>query len=191
MTAPRPKTDRSPSRPASRSGAPTSAAASAPAPAGASAALDLRFIREVAKVLAQYRLTEISLEFGGGRIRLRRGGEAGQPVLAHPSPGAAASGLAAAAPAPTAAPTTPAADAGVVEITSPFVGTFYRGPSPEAPPYVEVGSRIRAGQVLCIVEAMKLMNEIESEAAGTVVEVLGQSGQPVEYGEALFKVRVE
>jgi acetyl-CoA carboxylase biotin carboxyl carrier protein len=88
------------------------------------------------------------------------------------------------------APTTPA-DAGLVEITSPFVGTFYAAPSPDAPPYVEVGSRIRPGQVLCIVEAMKLMNEIESEVAGTIVEIRGQSGQPVEYGEALFKVRVE
>jgi acetyl-CoA carboxylase biotin carboxyl carrier protein len=184
MTAKRPKTDRSSSHPA-----PAGAPATAPAAAGPSPALDLRFIREVAKVLAQYRLTEISLDFGDGRIRLRRGAAGG--LAAAPGAGAPFGGLTPTAPAPTMAPTTPAADAGLVAITSPFVGTFYAAPSPDAPPYVEVGSRIRPGQVLCIVEAMKLMNEIESEVAGTVVEVLGQAGQPVEYGEALFKVRVE
>jgi acetyl-CoA carboxylase biotin carboxyl carrier protein len=187
MRPPRPKTARSASRPVPEAARP---AAAAPAPpAGASAALDLRFIREVAKVLTQYRLAEVSLDFEGGRIRLRRSPDGG--VVAT-SPGVVPAAAApAAAPAPAPAPPAPVADAGLREITSPFVGTFYRAPSPEAPPYVEVGSRIHPGQVLCIVEAMKLMNEIESEIAGTVVEVLGQSGQPVEYGEALFKVRVE
>jgi acetyl-CoA carboxylase biotin carboxyl carrier protein len=146
--------------------------------AGRSPALDLRFVREVARVLEEHRLTEISLDFGDGRIRLRRGGEGGHPVVAT-----------VAAPAVAAAPA--AASAGLHEIASPFVGTFYRGPSPDAPAYVEVGSRIRPGQVLCIVEAMKLMNEIESEVGGTVVEILGQNGQPVEYGQALFRVKVE
>jgi biotin carboxyl carrier protein len=154
--------------------APSAAPAAA---AGRSPALDLRFVREVARVLEEHRLTEISLDFGDGRIRLRRGGEGGHPVVAT----VAAPAVLAAAPA----------SPGLHEIASPFVGTFYRGPSPEAPPYVEVGSRIRPGQVLCIVEAMKLMNEIESEVGGTVVEILGQNGQPVEYGQALFRVKVE
>jgi acetyl-CoA carboxylase biotin carboxyl carrier protein len=80
-------------------------------------------------------------------------------------------------------------DPNVVSITSPFVGTFYRAPSPDAKPFVDVGTDIRAGQVICIVEAMKLMNEIEAEIAGTIVEILVENGKPVEYGDALFKVR--
>ena len=82
-----------------------------------------------------------------------------------------------------------AADPNVVTITSPFVGTFYRSPSPDAPHFVDAGSEIRPGTVLCIVEAMKLMNEIESEIAGTIVEVVATNGKPVEYGDALFRVR--
>ena len=84
----------------------------------------------------------------------------------------------------------PAADEpGVVYVTSPFVGTFYRSPSPDAAPFVESGQKIAQGQVLCIVEAMKLMNEIESEVTGTIVEVLVENGKPVEYGDRLFKVK--
>ena len=175
MTAPG-KTGRAPR--------PRAAAGVAPA-AGRSPALDLRFVREVARVLEEHRLTEVSLDFGTGRIRLRRGPEGGPPVLATAAGAALAIAAAPGAPAPAAA------GAGLHEITSPFVGTFYGGPSPEAPPYVEVGSRIRPGQVLCIVEAMKLMNEIESEVGGTIVEILGRNGQSVEYGQALFRVRVE
>ena len=90
--------------------------------------------------------------------------------------------------APKAAP--PAADdASIATITSPFVGTFYRAPSPQAPSFVDVGSEIRPGTVLCIVEAMKLMNEIEAEIAGTIVEVVAANGKPVEYGDPLFRVR--
>jgi acetyl-CoA carboxylase biotin carboxyl carrier protein len=76
-----------------------------------------------------------------------------------------------------------------VFVTSPFVGTFYRSPSPEAPSFVEVGSRIREGQALCIVEAMKLMNEIEADGPGVIVEILAENGKPVEFGQRLFKVR--
>ena len=74
-------------------------------------------------------------------------------------------------------------------MTSPFVGTFYRSPSPDAPPFVEVGSVVRAGQTLCIIEAMKLMNEIEAECAGTVVEVFAQNGKSVEFGQKLFRIK--
>ena len=91
--------------------------------------------------------------------------------------------------APLAAPTSaePASDS--VDVTSPFVGTFYRSPSPEAPSFVEVGSVVRPGQTLCIIEAMKLMNEIESERAGTVVEVYAQNGKAVEFGQKLFRIK--
>jgi acetyl-CoA carboxylase biotin carboxyl carrier protein len=80
-------------------------------------------------------------------------------------------------------------EAGLVYVTSPIVGTLYRAPNPEAPPFVEVGALVRKGQVLCIVEAMKLMNEIESELAGTVVKVLVENAQPVEFGQRLFAIR--
>lgn len=96
---------------------------------------------------------------------------------------------------PTAAPAAPAAatsssdDADAVYVTSPFVGTFYRAPSPEAPSFTDVGQTIKPGQVLCIVEAMKLMNEIESDVGGTVLEVLVKNGTSVEFGQKLFKVK--
>ena len=98
------------------------------------------------------------------------------------------------APAQQAAPPPEAAsgkqaESNVAYVTSPFVGTFYRSPSPEAPPFVEVGSNIRAGQALCIVEAMKLMNEIEAEFAGTILECLVETGSPVEFGQKLFRVK--
>ncbi|HKJ02322.1 MAG TPA: acetyl-CoA carboxylase biotin carboxyl carrier protein, partial [Longimicrobiales bacterium] len=79
-------------------------------------------------------------------------------------------------------------DDGLVDITSPMVGTFYRAPAPDAPPYVEVGSKVSEGQTLCILEAMKLMNELECEVSGTVVEILVENAQPVEYGQVLFRV---
>ena len=81
-----------------------------------------------------------------------------------------------------------ASDEGISYVTSPFVGTFYRSPSPDAPPFVDVGSAIRVGQALCIIEAMKLMNEIEADAAGTIAEILVKDAQPVEYGQPLFKI---
>jgi acetyl-CoA carboxylase biotin carboxyl carrier protein len=98
----------------------------------------------------------------------------------------------AAPPAPAsaaAAPAVPEAEAGVTVVKSPIVGTFYRTPDPSAPPFVDVGDRIRVGQVLCIIEAMKLMNEIEAEVAGELVKVHRESGQPVQYGEPLFSIR--
>lgn len=95
-----------------------------------------------------------------------------------------------AAPAPPAASPEPAeVDDGTVTVDSPMVGTFYRSPSPDAPAYVEVGATVRAGQVLCIVEAMKLMNEIESDVAGVVTEICVDNAQPVQFGQALFKIR--
>jgi acetyl-CoA carboxylase biotin carboxyl carrier protein len=94
-----------------------------------------------------------------------------------------ANGTSSAPPAAEAEPTD------VLDVTSPFVGTFYRSPSPEAPSFVEVGSVVRPGQTLCIVEAMKLMNEIEAELSGTVVEVFAQNGKSVEFGQKLFRIK--
>jgi acetyl-CoA carboxylase biotin carboxyl carrier protein len=112
------------------------------------------------------------------------------PAAAHaPPPPAPAPAAHAPAPAPAApaAAAKPAADAKMFTVNSPFVGTFYRSASPENPPFVDVGTVVKKGQVLCIVEAMKLMNEIEAEQPGRLVEVLIQNGSPVEYGEALFR----
>jgi acetyl-CoA carboxylase biotin carboxyl carrier protein len=105
----------------------------------------------------------------------------GATSAAHPAPAAGA--VEARAPQAPEAPTT-----NLVEITSPMVGTFYRAPAPEAPPYVEVGSRVVKGQTLCILEAMKLMNELESEVQGVVTEVCVENSEPVEYGQVLFRI---
>lgn len=157
--------------------------------------IDLKQLRELMRSLKQFDVTELEIEKDGERIYLRRGAES----AIAPGVVVAAPGTASVPPPPpvahvvSPAPSAPAPagsdDPNVVSITSPFVGTFYRSPSPDAPPFVDAGAEIRPGQVLCIVEAMKLMNEIESEIAGTIVEVLAQNGKPVEYGDALFKVR--
>ncbi|MFO0714345.1 MAG: acetyl-CoA carboxylase biotin carboxyl carrier protein [Sandaracinus sp.] len=163
--------------------------------------IDLKQLREIMRSLKQFDVTELEIEKDGERIYLRRGAEttlvapaiapgiapptllAGASVMPPPAPGAASPSV------PPPPPVPRVEDPNVVTITSPFVGTFYRAPSPDASPFVDAGSDIRVGQVLCIVEAMKLMNEIESEIAGTIVEVVGENGKPVEYGDVLFRVR--
>jgi len=158
--------------------------------------IDLKQVRELMRSLKQFDIAEIEIEKDGERIHLRRGPEAGASIppsfylpsvvggsIAPPAMSQASEAR------PSTPPPSPALDANVVAITSPFVGTFYCSPSPDAAAFAEVGSEIRVGQVICIVEAMKLMNEIEAEISGTVVEVLVENGKPVEYGDALFKVR--
>jgi acetyl-CoA carboxylase biotin carboxyl carrier protein len=150
---------------------------------------DLRYIRELAKVFKQYELDELEIETEGTRMLLRRGDMPVATVAAaHP-----------AAPAvpPTPVPTPVAAAVAAPEpqavtgdfITSPFVGTFYRASRPDTPAFCEIGDRLAPGQTVCIVEAMKLFNEIEAEFACTVEDVLVENGQPVEYGAKLFRVR--
>jgi acetyl-CoA carboxylase biotin carboxyl carrier protein len=157
------------------------------APAGdgrtAAAAEDpaLERVRELARIAAEFDLAEIEFE-PSGRIRisrLRAGGAAAAPVHAAPSP---------AAPSAPVLVKAAAEDDNSAYVTSPFVGTFYRSPSPEAASFVEVGSGVRKGQVVCIIEAMKLMNEIESEVDGKVLEVLANNGEHVEYGQKLFRI---
>lgn len=148
--------------------------------------IDLKELRSLLRVLAKRNVTEFEFEDEHIRLRLTRGEVA--RVAIRPSSPPPAAPLPAPAPVPAAAPAAQA-DADVVFVTSPFVGTFYRSPSPDAPAFVEVGSSIREGQTLCIIEAMKLMNEIEADAAGTIVEILAENGKPVEFGQKLFKVR--
>jgi acetyl-CoA carboxylase biotin carboxyl carrier protein len=155
---------------------------------------DLRYIRELAKVFRQYDLDEIEIENGEQRVLLRRGdaspgGAPGAAGFAPRAPRHEVEPLApAAAPSP-AAPVTPAAGSSDSFITSPFVGTFYRSSSPDTPSFVEVGSTVQRGQTLCIVEAMKLFNELEAEFPCVIEAVLLDNAQPVEYGAKLFRVR--
>jgi len=116
---------------------------------------------------------------------LRAQGAPSTPAAAHPAPAAAAPASA----APAAAAAAPDPDAGLHIVKSPIVGTFYDAPSPDAERFVSVGDRVETGKVLCIVEAMKLMNEIESDASGEIVKVFVKPGQPVEYGQALFAIK--
>lgn len=153
--------------------------------------------RQLAAIVETHSLSELVVDTPDLTLTLRRGG-GGYDVglsgmtLAAPAPAAHHAPAAAPAPrahaeAPAAAPATPAAPDGHV-VTSPFVGTFYRSPTPDSDPYVNEGQRVEKGQVLCIVEAMKLMNEIEADKAGVIAGVLVQNGQPVEYGQPLFRI---
>ena len=148
--------------------------------------MNVKEIKVLLELLREYGLSEIEVEREGERIRLRR--EVAAPVAV----------LAAQGPTPLAAPAagTPAAAGAAVEeprttllaVEAPMVGTFYRAPSPEAPPYVREGDKVKKGQTVCIIEAMKLMNEIESKVAGRVAKVLVENAQPVEFGQPLFLV---
>ena len=148
--------------------------------------IDLDKLRSLIALLAEEQVAEFEHEDEGARIRIVRG-----QVVQHAVHAAPAAAGTAALPHARAAAATEAVldDPSSVEVTSPFVGTFYRSPSPDAPSFVEIGSVVRHGQTLCIVEAMKLMNEIEAECSGTVVEVLAQNGKPVEFGQKLFRIK--
>jgi acetyl-CoA carboxylase biotin carboxyl carrier protein len=152
--------------------------------------IDLKQLEGLLKVLEERNIAEFEFEDEEVRLHLKRGGYGALPVLygapgLHPQGYQAHPGDMSIAEVPPARPS----EGNFAYVTSPFVGTFYRSPSPEAPPFVEVGSNIRPGQSLCIVEAMKLMNEIEAEFAGTIVECLAETGNPVEFGQKLFKVK--
>jgi acetyl-CoA carboxylase biotin carboxyl carrier protein len=145
--------------------------------------------RGLAEIVTEHNLSELILDTKELTLTVRRGGAVAAPVAAL-GPGAAAALSVASAPAPaaSAAPAeAPAADKHHM-VTSPFVGTFYRRPNPDSPNYVSLHDKVDKGQVLCIVEAMKLMNEIEADVAGTVVGILVDDGAPVEYGQPLFKI---
>jgi acetyl-CoA carboxylase biotin carboxyl carrier protein len=159
--------------------------------------LDLKELKEILQILEEKEITEFELEEEGMKLRIRK---AGPPSANH----AAAPPLPPLMPAvvpplgpipippppPAAAPAVAEAeDPDLTVVKSPIVGTFYRTPDPNSPPFVDTGDRVRVGQVLCIIEAMKLMNEIEAEVAGEVVKVHRETGQPVQYGDPLFTIR--
>ena len=143
-------------------------------------------------------LSEFEFEEEGFKIKIKRG-SGGQPIISsvplsvHPMPpaspeAAAAAGARAATPSHAANPN--GDEPGFAYVKSPMVGTFYRSPSPENPPFVENGTKVEEKTAVCIIEAMKIMNEIQAETKGTVVEMLVENGQPVEYGQRLFKIKL-
>jgi len=153
-------------------------------------------IRELIQLVVETGIAELELQRGEDRVRIRRAigatHEITIPHAAAPPFHAPAEAIVQAAPAaaaPPPAPASPAAGANDYIVKSPIVGTFYEAPKPGDPPFVKTGDFVEPGQVLCIIESMKLMNEIESEVAGTIVAKLMENGRAVEYGEALFAIR--
>ena len=147
--------------------------------------MDIRKVKKLIEMLEESSLSEIEIREGEEAIRISRGSSGGTQVVhmapapMHAAPHAAPAAPAAASPAPAAPPAGHA-------VISPMVGTFYRAASPEAKSFVDVGSQVNVGDALCIIEAMKMMNEIESDKAGIIKAILKENGQPVEYGETLF-----
>jgi len=151
--------------------------------------VDSKELRELIEVISRSNFATFELEREGFRLKLVKGDPGAAAAPNAQLPAVETQNAVTAAPAVSAAaPPVEPAD-GSYEVISPIVGTFYRAPSPDSPPFVEVGSAVKKGQVLCIVEAMKLMNEIEAEIDGEVTEVAVANGQPVEYGEVLFRLR--
>jgi acetyl-CoA carboxylase biotin carboxyl carrier protein len=152
--------------------------------------LDSKQVRELVELMIEKDVAELEIEQHGVRLRLRRP----EQVVAAAAPAtiAAAPAPAASIPPPTSAASTAPVEvthAGAHVISSPMVGTFYSAPDPDSEPFVQVGDRVEEGQTLCIIEAMKLMNEITADVAGEVVAVLQENAQPVEYGQELFAIR--
>jgi len=159
--------------------------------------VELKDLKEILRILEEQDITEFELEQDGVKLRVCRSGSApaAAPIVASvalpavaPSALPAVAAATAAAGVPASAPAAETATNGTL-VKSPIVGTFYRSPDPNSPPFVSVGDSVKVGQVLCIIEAMKLMNEIEAEMAGEVTKIHPENGQPVQYGDPLFTIR--
>jgi acetyl-CoA carboxylase biotin carboxyl carrier protein len=161
--------------------------------------VELEQIKAIISMMKENDLSEFSMEEDGLKIRIKRGPEGfQQSVTVAPAVAPVAAPVAAAAPVPVAAtlvgaaaPQTVIMETGIKYITSPMVGTFYRAASPDSPPYVDVGQEIGEDSVVCIIEAMKVMNEIKAEFRGIITDVLVENAKPVEFGQKLFAVRVK
>ena len=151
---------------------------------------DIKEIKTIIDLMKKHDLSVFEIEKEGFRLKLQRGASASQPTMAAP---VAAGGPAKGAAAAASEPPPPAAKAiesvPMKEIVSPMVGTFYLAASPDAPAFVEVGKPVTEDTVVCIIEAMKVMNEIKAETSGVIAEVLAENGKPVQFGQALFRVR--
>jgi acetyl-CoA carboxylase biotin carboxyl carrier protein len=150
--------------------------------------VELKEIKAVIDLMARNGLTEFELERDNFKIRICKGqgGSFSVSPVALPTPSLAPSPLPAPLPTPSAPPA-PKAD--LPSINSPMVGTFYRSPSPDSPAYVEVGTEVNEDSVVCIIEAMKVMNEIKAEVKGVITEIVAENGKPVEFGAPLFKIQ--
>lgn len=155
------------------------------------AVVDLKDIKAIIDLMRKNAVTEFELEKQDFKIRLRRGPNGGGSAVAYDDPPALGYAPPPAVPAaaPAATPPTPVPASNELEIKSPMIGTFYRAPSPESAPYVEVGTEVSPETVVCIIEAMKVMNEIKAEAKGVITQVMLENAKPVEFGQALFKIR--
>jgi acetyl-CoA carboxylase biotin carboxyl carrier protein len=154
--------------------------------------LELKDIKAIIDLMRKNDLSVFEMEKDGFRLKLQKGGS-DQPIFAAPVAPQIIAAPAPAAPASetrsaTASSSTPTEAPGK-EVTSPMVGTFYRAPSPESPPFIDIGQEVNEDTVVCIIEAMKVMNEIKAEVRGVIVEVVAENGKPVQFGQALFKVR--
>jgi acetyl-CoA carboxylase biotin carboxyl carrier protein len=152
--------------------------------------LDLKAIKQVVEMMKRSEISEFEIEEKDFKLRLSR--KNGDTQIIQAAAPVAAAPIAAAAPAAPAAPATaaaPAEEQGVSVVKSPMVGTFYTAASPESPVFTKVGAKVSADSIVCIIEAMKVMNEIQAELSGTITEVLVENGEAVEYGQPLFKVK--
>jgi acetyl-CoA carboxylase biotin carboxyl carrier protein len=148
---------------------------------------DLNQVRELLAILNQTDVEELSLKSSDFELTIRKG----NPSVSDqtPAPSLAPAAPIAAVSTPAASPV-PVADKSWVEVTSPMVGTFYRSPAPDEPSFVDIGDTIRKGQTICIIEAMKLMNELEAEVSGEIMEILVENGKPIEFGQPLMRVKL-
>lgn len=154
--------------------------------------MDLQEIRKIVELMNEHGLTHFDLTKKDFHLKLKKGADVDDlrsllASLPTAAPMAAAAPVAAAAPAAAATPAAPAVEGS--EITSPMVGTFYRKPAPDAPNFVEVGSTVSVGQTICIIEAMKVMNEIKAEKSGTICATVAEDGAPVQFGDVLFRIK--
>ncbi len=157
--------------------------------------MDLKQIKQIIELMKRSELTEFAVEEEGFKLKIRRGMN-GLPIVSTSRGGSnppfagvdTTPPMPIPAPSAAAAPAAPKDETGVSYIKSPMVGTFYRAASPESKPFADIGTKVVENSVVCIIEAMKIMNEIQAEVKGTVVEALVENGQPVEYGQRLFKL---
>jgi acetyl-CoA carboxylase biotin carboxyl carrier protein len=150
---------------------------------------DIKEIKSVIDLMKKHELTVFEIEKEGFRLKLQRGPSISQAAIVAPGAVAGPDKTAAAGTAGPAPSQKPVESVPMKEIVSPMVGTFYRAASPDAPPFVDVGKAVTEDTVVCIIEAMKVMNEIKAETSGVIAEVVADNGKPVQFGQALFKVR--
>jgi acetyl-CoA carboxylase biotin carboxyl carrier protein len=150
--------------------------------------MDIRKVKKLIELLEESNIDEIEIKEGEESVRISRNGAQAMSMAARVAPAYATPAYAAPAPPPPATPTQPVATSAGHALHSPMVGTFYRSPSPTSAAFVEVGQAVKVGDVVCIVEAMKMMNQIEADKAGTITAILVENGEPVEFDQPLFSI---